>query len=374
MFTRCEWVGLIVLILPRISTRSVNLKKSAKIQSRMKPRFLVTTLLVIGLTIVWFFCKPPVAAVATSSYIAKAVGVNLQRLPIGDGRVSTSPTLGSVWSCRTQLGRDGVGGAENGGSWLHNDGTYDLTAKPIVDGAIVWPSKFSIQLKNNIRSIIGNRLPKDPTGEFPISPDNNTYMFDRNPNTITAATYQVNLPALPQVAAAPSCLPLGAIGVLLNGGYFFNALDAGGQDAVAHEIQDRCQGHPEVTGAYHYHSVTPCLEQKDRRKGHAALVGYAFDGFGIYGHRGPNGKDFTNADLDECHGHTHNIEWNRKQENLYHYHATWEYPYTVGCFKGTMAKIPRQRRLRRDRPHPPPPHPIRHLPGVVADLGESQRN
>jgi len=36
----------------------------------------------------------------------------------------------------------------------------------------------------------------------------------------------------------------------------------------------------------------------------------------------------TNADLDECHGHAHGTLG-------YHSHATIEYPYTVGCYRGT---------------------------------------
>ena len=65
------------------------------------------------------------------------------------------------------------------------------------------------------------------------------------------------------------------------------------------------------------------------------LLGYAADGFGIYGVRGVNGETLTNADLDECHGHTHAITWNGATVTLYHYHATYEFPYTLGCFRGT---------------------------------------
>ena len=36
----------------------------------------------------------------------------------------------------------------------------------------------------------------------------------------------------------------------------------------------------------------------------------------------------TNADLDICHGHSHGALG-------YHYHATIEYPYTIGCYRGT---------------------------------------
>lgn len=302
----------------------------------MKLRFVGIALMVAALLWVWSFNshlrlqpQPSVAEAVLHRNLA-ALNVDLKHLPIGDGKVSTHPEVGSVWPCRTHF--NSMAGAHASGDWIHSDGTYDLTAKPTVDGAILWPSQFKIKLQNNIRTILGNRLPKSPTGNFPVSSKDDAYSYDRNPNTITRKEYQLNLPALPQIANEPSCLPMGKIGVLINGGYFFNALDEKGEDAVAHEIQDTCQGHPEHRGAYHYHNVTSCLEEKG--SDHSALVGYALDGFGIYGHRGETGKVLTNADLDQCHGHTHEITWNGKPMKLYHYHATWEYPYTVGCYRG----------------------------------------
>ena len=126
--------------------------------------------------------------------------------------------------------------------------------------------------------------------------------------------------------------------MLLTGAPFFNALDAMGRDAVAHEVQDRCQGHPEASGAYHYHNVTACLGSEHVTGTHSTLVGYAKDGFGLYGNYGQHGEELTNADLDECHGHTHAITWNGAQVSLYHYHATREYPYTLGCYRGTPVR------------------------------------
>ena len=318
-------------------------------------RFITITLLVVILILLWYFIdkkifpiisvQVPILSQVSENY-ANATAIDIRRIPIGDGRISQKPKVGYVWSCRTHLGGDGIGGAHASGDWIHDDGTYDFTAKPTVDGRVVWPSQFKIKLNNKVRTISGNRLPKDPTGKFPISEDDDAYAYDRNPNNITADNYQFNLPATPQVATEPSCVPLGEIGVMLNGGYFFNALDAKGKDAVAHEIQDLCQGHPEVTGAYHYHSISTCLETSDHGQGHSALLGYGLDGFGIYGHRGENGKMLTNADLDECHGHTHEIEWDGRKVELYHYHGTWEYPYTVGCYRGKSVKPPMKPRVR----------------------------
>lgn len=257
---------------------------------------------------------------------------DLTHLPLGDGHISTSPVVGSVWSCQTQFNSN-AGGAFTNGPWIKSDGTFDLTAKPSVSGAISWPSQFTIALNGESRSIQGNDLPKHATGQYPIAASDEAYGYDRNPNAIQSQTLQVNLPAHPQLAAQPSCLPMGQIGVLLSGSYFFNALDGPGRDAVAYEIQDNCQGHPEQTGAYHYHSLSDCIA--DSGTGHSALMGYALDGFGIFGHRGEDGHDLSNADLDACHGHTHEIEWDGQKIVMYHYHATHEYPYTVGCFMGT---------------------------------------
>jgi len=59
------------------------------------------------------------------------------------------------------------------------------------------------------------------------------------------------------------------------------------------------------------------------------------DGYGIYAERDPRGDLLTNASLDACHGRTSTVTWNGKKKKLYHYDATLEYPYTVGCFHGT---------------------------------------
>jgi hypothetical protein len=84
--------------------------------------------------------------------------------------------------------------------------------------------------------------------------------------------------------------------------------------------------------------LTSC--QKDEGKSHSLLLGYAFDGFGIFGKRGEAGKLLKNSDLDACHGHSHVIDWDGKKVVMYHYHATWEYPCTLACFKGTPQRLP----------------------------------
>jgi hypothetical protein len=122
----------------------------------------------------------------------------------------------------------------------------------------------------------------------------------------------------------------------LDGVVLFNALDAGGRDAVAHEVQDRCNGHPQQSGTYHYHSISTCLiNQGGQTPNSSTLVGYALDGYGIYIERDARGNLPTDADLDSCHGRTSTVMWDGRQLSIYHYDATVEYPYSVGCFRGT---------------------------------------
>jgi hypothetical protein len=161
---------------------------------------------------------------------------------------------------------------------------------------------------------------------------------DRNPNSIRAQTIGWTLPK-PVAAARPSCLGGGPIGVAVNGVAIFNAMDALNRDAAAYEILDRCDGHPERSGRYHYHTIPACLTKGDRAGQHSGVVGYALDGFPITGVRGDGGKALTNAELDACHGHTGSITLAGKRVRSYHYHATLEYPYTLGCFRGTPLRV-----------------------------------
>jgi len=272
-----------------------------------------------------------VAALILASGEAGAHEVDLTQLPLGDGKISTAPQRGFIWACRID---PNAGGAFRDGPWIDKaKGVYDFTKKAVVDGKVTWDGRYRMSLQGERRVFSTNDLPNHPTGVFPIQPGDDAYQWDRNPNSIKTQDFKVELAASPALAAAPTCAP-GAVGVLISGAVLFNALDAPGRDAVAHETQDGCQGHPQESGAYHYHSVTTCLDDRRLADGHSALVGYALDGFGIFGRFGEGGKALSSDDLDDCHGHTHAIPWDGKTTVMYHYHATWDFPYTVGCLRG----------------------------------------
>lgn len=258
-------------------------------------------------------------------------------LPLGDGHISTSPRVGYIYSCQTSFNG---GGAAGSAPWIQGS-EWDPESKPEVQGDVAWPNaSITITLEGDRRVVSGNGLPVGATtGVFPIRPSDPAYQYDKNPNSIRAQNVLLSLPANPTPAAAPSCVPMGMIGFTLSGVAIYNGLDADGRDAAAHEVQDHCDGHPQAAGEYHYHDLSPCIDDSAGASGqHSALVGYALDGFGIYGQYGEGGRKLTDADLDACHGHTHAIQWDGKTVVMYHYHATAEYPYTVGCFEGAVQR------------------------------------
>lgn len=281
--------------------------------------------------------------VATMSILATVLAIAMLgiafgkgvKIPIGDGKISSSPRVGFVYSCQQRFNPNAPG-AHASGVWIRGNYWYP-ESKPTVDGSVRWPGGgASLSVVNGIRTIATNNLPTHTTGNFPIRRNDDAYRYDRNPNSIIAQRVNLSFPANPTIASTPTCVSMGMIGISLTGAAIFNALDARGDDAVAHEIQDKCSGHPEHSGQYHYHGPSKCLSEKGKSKnGHSGLVGYALDGFGIFGLKGVGGKFVSNRSLDQCHGHTETVIWDGKSKKMYHYHLTREYPYTVGCFRGT---------------------------------------
>ncbi len=88
---------------------------------------------------------------------------------------------------------------------------------------------------------------------------------------------------------------------------------------------DDCGGHINPATGYHYHAATGCPRQIEQSDGHAALIGYALDGFAIHAMADSDGEP---ADLDACRGHSDSVRG-------YHYHAAsaGENMF-IGCFSG----------------------------------------
>jgi hypothetical protein len=124
-------------------------------------------------------------------------------------------------------------------------------------------------------------------------PDYSIGPWPGNPNVPTNQNFLVRFPRSPVVnAGTKTSTPLGVIGLWSNGVAVFNALDARSymnqniwhQNAITVEGPsfDACLGHPAPGGAYHHHENASCLYGADPAR-HSPVLGYAFDGFPIYG-------------------------------------------------------------------------------------------
>lgn len=124
-------------------------------------------------------------------------------------------------------------------------------------------------------------------------PDYSIGPWPGNPNTPANKGFLLRFPRSPvENTGTKTSTPLGPIGSWTNGVAIFNALDARSynnqgiwhQNAIVVEAAsfDACLGHPAPDGTYHHHQNASCLYGADATK-HSALLGYAFDGFPVYG-------------------------------------------------------------------------------------------
>ncbi|XP_071827083.1 uncharacterized protein [Apostichopus japonicus] len=167
-------------------------------------------------------------------------------------------------------------------------------------------------------------------------PDHDTGLWPGiNPNSIQAQNNVYTVPKNPVFADSPSCLPGGPIAMAVNGVMLFNPWNAFDENAVegdTAEVFDECDGHPDQRGTYHYHKMPASCLFEDVGGEPSPLIGVAFDGFAIYGPNDENGNRLTSADLDECHGRTNS-------DGVYQYHTTTDFPYILGCYKGTSTRM-----------------------------------
>ena len=85
--------------------------------------------------------------------------MDLTRLPMGDGKLSSSPKAGWIWPCR--VNGNHIGGAHQQGPWIEDDrSTYDLTAKAVVKGTVAWPQQYQMKIQGKKRVFTTNEPPK----------------------------------------------------------------------------------------------------------------------------------------------------------------------------------------------------------------------
>lgn len=233
----------------------------------------------------------------------------------------------------------------------------------------------SIEVRGDYRYIAANGIPDHTPGDFPNR---------GNPNTISEQTYSWRVPLHPKVNDGPPSFAGGMpFGVALNGVPF----DPGTAELWRNDPDwryealtgplnlgiDQHHAHVQPTGAYHYHGLpTGFIEARGGIK-QFLLIGYAADGFPIYGPYAfkdaddadsglvklkpswrvkdgarpagaPSGKydgsfvadwEYVEGlgDLDMCNGRFGVTP--EYPEGTYYYVLTEDYPFVPRYFKGT---------------------------------------
>ena len=142
------------------------------------------------------------------------------------------------------------------------------------------------------------------------------------------------IPLNPAIAASTTSANDGPIGMAINGVPIFNPCKQGGcqngDTKVLGEL-DVCNGHAGRADDYHYHAAPTCLmASKPAAYWDTHPLGWALDGFGIFGYNNPDGTVATRDAV--CGGNTTTVTG---APAGYSYHVTDTTPYVLACFRGT---------------------------------------
>jgi hypothetical protein len=133
-----------------------------------------------------------------------------------------------------------------------------------------------------------------------------------NPNSISVQSLVLDFPLSPDTTSAK--MNLGTVGLALDGVAIYGNFAAPGDDIFQESVSfDKCDGHPQQQGQYHFHTEPSSLSQDDAR-----FIGVMRDGYPIYGRKDADGT--YPADLDASGGHTH-VTAESPSTAVYHYHV-----------------------------------------------------
>ena len=168
---------------------------------------------------------------------------------------------------------------------------------------------------------------------------------------VPAKEYVSPIPLEPVLGSEPHTRDA-ALGVAVNGVPIYD-YTAGGEMSVAdlsvHQVEqdtvltqqlDICGGHAGRGDDYHYHATPTCMIAQMPNAGPEAIIGWAFDGYPIYGDTNPDGSAIAPGDLDVCNGQPDPVYG-------YRYHTSKGAPYIIQCLRGQTAAL-------KDSPRVPP--------------------
>lgn len=158
------------------------------------------------------------------------------------------------------------------------------------------------------------------------------------------ADYAAPIPLSPTLSEQDPITRDAALGVAVNGVPIYDYTGGGEmtqEDLAHHQAQhdtlqteqlDACGGHAGRGDDYHYHVKPSCMIEEMDNAGDAAIIGWAFDGFPIYGDRNPDGSEIPEGTLGLCNGQP-------DETYGYRYHSSEGAPYILQCLQGVVSDL-----------------------------------
>jgi hypothetical protein len=222
--------------------------------------------------------------------------------------------------------------AADAGIWLSDGDVYDLDGDFIV-GLAEFYGDAAWQLYDPITGdvkVTSTQAGCEAAAQPNVAAAYNNYCVECSLDYFGGGVTETTLiPVTPVARPTPAELGNGFIGLAFNGVQF----EAPAPVAVilaAHTIAafDDCGGHVNPVAGYHYHAATGCSKEVAQCDGHAPLIGYALDGYGIYAMSASGAPE--PSDLDACRGHS-------DAARGYHYHsASAGENMFIGCYMGRV--------------------------------------
>lgn len=225
--------------------------------------------------------------------------------------------------------------ADEAGIWFDGDGeVYDLTGEFITNLATHYNDshwKLYDESTGEI-NVTDSRVSCEGAARPNVEEQYQNHCVECSIDYVDGGVSQtVLIPITPVKASSPLAIGRENIGISLNGVVLAPPAPV---DAIlsAYTIAafDDCAGHINLFEGYHYHGANGCSEILTQTDGHAAMLGYALDGYAIFGMRDAQGGE--DEDLDACRGHYDEIRG-------YHYHAaSIAENMFIGCYSGEIAR------------------------------------
>jgi hypothetical protein len=289
--------------------------------------------------------------------------------------------MGSLTACAVTLLIGSVAPSVAAASAKRTFGVNTHQSEVVAERDVKWMSNVVVRLGTGSWTFKSDGL---PPSNFVAT----NYAVPSNPLDVSAAgasviasatvlrdqNYDYTLPLTPIYSKKVTTTNQGPIGFLLDGAALYNPYEANRStvatsdnfiatvNGVSASFLDSCDGHPGPGGQYHYHGLPACLvsyatggsstvtsvstisdtttsavREVNSASKRPVILGFAFDGYGIYDNIAMNGKTVPVSALDSCNGIFSPVPG--YLHGVYHYvlENVESVRSSIGCYHGVVS-------------------------------------